>query len=132
MTSRPTSSPAMTETTLVVAAETRDDFLGRMQETARRLDAGTYRQGPARLSFASMELLLETLTGNRWRLIKRLQHNGHSSIRALSRDLGRDYRGVHADVVKLLETGLVEKDEAGLVYVPWRKITAEINVEEAA
>ena len=54
------------------------------------------------------------------------------SIRALSRDLGRDYRGVHADVVKLLEAGLLEKDEAGLVYVPWRKITAEINVEEAA
>ncbi len=132
MTSVPTSSPMETETELVITAETPDAFLDRTLDAARRLDAGAYKAGPSRLSFTSMEQLLETLTGNRWRLIRQLQKAGHRSIRALSKDLGRDYRGVHSDVMKLMETGLVAKDGEGLVFVPWRKITAEIKAEEAA
>jgi len=49
------------------------------------------------------------------------------SIRALAKLLERDYRGVHADIVKLMEYDLVTRNAAKRVFVPWHKITAEIS-----
>ncbi|MBX3575973.1 MAG: winged helix DNA-binding protein [Rhizobiaceae bacterium] len=79
-----------------------------------------------------MEQLLRLLTPNRWTLLRALRTQGPVSIRALSKALGRDYRGVHADVATLLQAGLIDRNEAGLVHVPWSKITAEMNLEAAA
>jgi predicted transcriptional regulator len=46
--------------------------------------------------------------------------------------LGRDYRGVHADVHALIAAGLIARDGKGLVSVPWDKITAEMAIDIAA
>ena len=46
--------------------------------------------------------------------------------------LQRDYRGVHADVMALLDAGLIERSENGKIAVPWSRITAEMAVDVAA
>ena len=109
-----------------------DAFFASAVEMARKLDEGDYSAEPVSLSFASMEQFLRTMTPNRWSLLRALRHSGPSSIRALSQLLSRDYRGVHADVAALLETGLIEKDANAKIRVPWTKITAEMDFELAA
>ena len=53
-------------------------------------------------------------------------------VSVLAARLGRDYRGVHADVTALLELGLIVRDDAGKISVPWSRITAELRLEDAA
>jgi predicted transcriptional regulator len=79
-----------------------------------------------------MDRLLKVLTPNRWDLLRTLRSNGPSSIRALSQALGRDYRGVHADVGILLKAGLIERKASGAIHVPWSRITAEMSLDIAA
>jgi predicted transcriptional regulator len=109
-----------------------DQFFERALLTARRLDAGDRSPEPAQLMFEEPDKLFRLLSPNRWSLLRSLRKHGPSSIRAVSKALGRDYRGVHSDVTALLQAGLIEKDEAGKVLVPWSKITAEMNFEAAA
>lgn len=111
---------------------TLDRFIEESKEMARRLDAGDRTPMPAMHGFVSADMLWALLTPNRWRLLRSLRKAGPSSIRALSKALGRDYRGVHADVMALLDAGLIEKNEAGKVLVPWAKIVAEMDFEAAA
>jgi len=120
------------------------DFFDGAADAARRIDAtmpGDVPEGVAKgvpgevaseIAFESMELLLKILTPNRWRLLKRLKLSGATSIRRLAQALGRDYRGVHADVVALIEVGLIEKTADGAVFVPWDRITADMSLDAAA
>jgi predicted transcriptional regulator len=82
--------------------------------------------------YANPDELFAVLSPNRWGLLRCLRNLGPSSIRALSKVLGRDYRGVHADVTALLAAGLIVKDDSGKVLVPWAKVVAEMNFEAAA
>ncbi len=109
-----------------------DAYFADAREMARRLDRGESRTARARFAFESMEGLLKILTANRWALLRALRRSGPSSIRALARHLARDYRGVHADVAILVEAGLIERDNEGLIYVPWSRITAEMALDAAA
>jgi predicted transcriptional regulator len=120
----------MNEIKLVV--EDMDRFFAGAREAAHRIDAGDRHAEPALLAFESMEALLKVLTPNRWALLRRLRSTGPSSVRALAGSLGRDYRGVHADVAALLDVGLIEKRMDGKVVVPWSRITAEMTIEMAA
>ena len=86
----------------------------------------------ARFAFESMEGLLKVLTANRWALLRALRASGPSSVRALAKRLERDYRCVHADVALLLDAGLIARDKADHVYVPWSRITAEMALDTAA
>ncbi|HMQ57306.1 MAG TPA: MarR family transcriptional regulator [Rhizobiaceae bacterium] len=122
------SPPNRAETELEITVETSESFFARMKEAARAIDKGDFTPQPARLSFDSMAQLFETLTPGRWRLIESLTRSGPSSIRALSRALSRDYSSVHRDVSRLLELNLIKKSEDGLILVPWRKITASMNL----
>jgi predicted transcriptional regulator len=117
---------------ITVRVEAIDDFFTGALAAARRIDAGDRAQSPATLSFETMELLLKALTPNRWTLLRTLRAKGHSSIRSLSQELHRDYRGVHGDVMALLECGLIERTDDGKVAVPWSRITAEIAIDAAA
>ena len=112
--------------------ESLDGFFADARLMARGIDAGDTTAEPAILSFESMEVLLKALTPNRWRMLRRLRTLGASSIRALAQALGRDYRGVHADVVALVELGLIDRLESGKIAVPWSHITAEVALDEAA
>lgn len=109
-----------------------DGFFRDAMAMAERLDRGERTASPARIGFESMETFLKAITPNRWVLLSRLKEAGPSSIRALAARLGRDYRGVHADVTALLDLGLIARNEAGRITVPWSRITAELSFEDAA
>jgi predicted transcriptional regulator len=66
------------------------------------------KQG-AQISFESLELLFETMTANRWQIIKALIGAGPVSIREAARKVGKDVSGVHKDVRVLLDAGILRK-----------------------
>ena len=109
-----------------------DAFAGRTMKIARDLDRGARGMKAADISFESMEGLLRVLTPNRWLLLRTLRAAGPSSIRGLAKALGRDYRGVHADVAILLGASLIARGEKNMISVPWSRISAEMAVDAAA
>ncbi|MEW5893742.1 MAG: helix-turn-helix domain-containing protein [Pseudomonadota bacterium] len=84
------------------------------------------------LSFESPAALFRLLTPARWSVLETLQKAGHCGLRELARLLGRDASAVHRDVVALTERGLIEKDEAGKLFVPFARIHAEIDLMSQA
>lgn len=116
---------------LKIHVEDTAEFFRRATELARRLDAGERDLAEAHLSFEGLDLLLKTLTSNRWTLLRTLRQRGAGSIRALAAALGRDYKAVHSDVMALIEIGLIERDEAGLISVPWSRISADMDLAAA-
>ncbi len=79
------------------------------------------------LRFEDLESLLKVLSPGRWVLLKKLRMKGPMSIRALSKDLGRDYKNVHTDVRMLEKVGLIESiDEK--IRVPWDIVEARLRL----
>jgi predicted transcriptional regulator len=77
--------------------------------------------------FEDERLLFKTLTPKRCELLKYVHEKGKISIRALARQLHRDYSNVYQDVKALNHVGLMPKDEKDeKYYVPWKTITTEI------
>ena len=81
-----------------------------------------------RIYFADVATLLKTLTNRRYDLLHGLRHKGPMSARALSQMLERDYKNVHTDVKALMHIGLIETDKDGRFYVPWDRISTEIEL----
>jgi predicted transcriptional regulator len=81
-----------------------------------------------RVYFRDLQTLTSLLTEKRLEILKMLHESGAMSIRALSKHLHRDYKNVHQDIQLLVNVGLVEKTEEGLVSVPWDTVVAEIRL----
>ena len=79
-----------------------------------------------RLHFENLEVLLKTLTPRRWALLKKLHANGPMSIRALAKDLGRDYKNVYTDVRRLENIGLIGRAKNDRIKVPWDIVEARL------
>lgn len=89
------------------------------------------QQKAARISFASPELLWKVLTAKRWELLKALCGAGPVSIREAARRVERDVKGVHGDVVALLEAGLLNRTESGAIEFPYEAIKVEFLLQAA-
>jgi predicted transcriptional regulator len=63
--------------------------------------------------------------------LRRLHRKPAESIRALARDLGRDFKRVHEDVKALEEVGLIEREE-GLLRADYDEIRASIRLDAPA
>ncbi len=79
-----------------------------------------------RIYFPDLATLLSVLTPRRLEMLKTLHSTGPLSVRALSRELGRDYKNVHGDAKVLERLGLINRDDEGLLHVPWNSIIAEM------
>ena len=80
-----------------------------------------------KIVFENERLLFKTLTPKRCDLLKYVHEKGKISIRALAKQLHRDYSNVHEDVKALHHVGLILKDEKDeKYYVPWETIMTEI------
>jgi|LakMenEpi03Aug12_release.lakeMendotaPanAssembly.Ray.scaffolds.fasta_scaffold950666_2 predicted transcriptional regulator len=82
-----------------------------------------------KIFFKDETLFFKTLTPSRFNLLKKLHDLGKSSIRALSKELNRDYKNVFEDVKALNQIDLILKDDEGRYYVPWESIITEISME---
>jgi predicted transcriptional regulator len=92
----------------------------------------TGKQSPAVFTFSSPAQLFSVISPKRWQLIEHLQHLGPSTIRGLARSLDRDVKRVHDDVTAMIEWGLIERNEDGLVHVPHSVIHAEFDLRAVA
>jgi predicted transcriptional regulator len=104
-----------------------------LQELAQKIDAGKkLPEADYHLNFSSAAQLFSELTPRRMELLEELKNSGASSINALSKVLHRNYSNVHGDVTKLIDLGLVTKDDDGRVFVPWKEIRINISLAKAA
>lgn len=85
----------------------------------------------ARISFASPELLWKVLTGKRWELLKALAGKPPMSIRGAAREIRRDVKGVHGDLMPLIEAGIVRRTDDGLISFPFDVVHVDFRLKAA-
>lgn len=88
-------------------------------------------QKSARISFATPELLWRVLTEKRWELLKALCGAGPVSIREAARRAGRDVKAVHGDVTALLNAGVLDRTDDGLIVFPYEAVKVEFLLQAA-
>lgn len=95
--------------------------------------AAAFRDEPQgeRISFTSVELLWKTLSPRRWEIVKTLTGQGPLAIREVARRLGRDVKAVHGDVSALINAGVVERTNAGVVF-PYDAVHVDFMLTKAA
>jgi predicted transcriptional regulator len=71
------------------------------------------------------------LTARRWALLKALCGAGPVSIREAARRVERDVKGVHGDVVALLEAGLLSRTAKGAIEFPYQAVKVEFLLRAA-
>jgi len=111
----------------VFVGGTFDDAAKRFVNVFERASRGEKVEAQDNVAFASWAALSAVMTDKRHELLRHLHAHPTASIRALARDLGRDYKRVHADVAALVEVGLVEKDGRTL-RVDYEEIRSVIAV----
>ncbi len=94
-----------------------------LRELARRIDAGErLPDADYHLNFATPSQLFSEVTPKRLELLYHLKQHDPMTVYRLAKEIGRNYSNVHADIARLLELELVEKDDRGRVFVPWEDI----------
>lgn len=88
-------------------------------------------QKTAHLSFSTPELLWRVLTEKRWELLKTLCGAGPVSIRKAARRAGRDVKAIHGDVTALLNAGVLDRTDDGLVVLPYEAVKVEFLLQAA-
>jgi predicted transcriptional regulator len=88
-------------------------------------------QKSARISFATPELLWRVLTQKRRKLLKALCGAGPVSTREEARRAGRDAKAVHGDVTALLEAGVLDRTQDGLIVFPLEAVKVEFLLQAA-
>lgn len=102
------------------------------EDVERRLAAafGGEPQG-SRISFATPELLWKFLTQKRWELLRAMTGQGVMPIREAARRVGRDVKAVHGDVTALIEAGVIQPRERGVV-LPCDAVHVDFMLGKAA
>lgn len=103
----------------------------RAEVNRRALAAFDGEQQGAHITFASSELLWQTLTHKRWELLKAMTGHGPMSIREAARRVGRDVKAVHGDVHALLDAGVLERGEDGRIVFPYDAVHVDFMLETA-
>ena len=106
--------------------------VSKLEEVKRRAqDAFKGKKQGSRISFATPELLFQLLTAKRWELIRALAGAGPVTIREAARRVHRDVKAVHGDVHALLNAGVLQKTEGGLVVFPFDAIRVDVMLHAA-
>ena len=110
----------------IIGVQSLDGFFRESKDFARRVDARMH-ETDFELSFSTPAQLVSELSPKRMELLQMLKKSGPLSIRALAKMMGRNYSNVHADVQRLIEHGLIEKDANGHVLVPWGDVVVRMD-----
>ena len=102
------------------------DALDRFEAAWNRVAEGRPIKPLRVVTLEDMPALLRSLSPARMQLVQALRDAGPISIYELSKRLARNYKNVHTDVTQLVVLGVIERDEAGLVSVPWDLLRAEL------
>jgi predicted transcriptional regulator len=96
--------------TVTLSIASRDAVSQRFSAAFRGEDQGNH------ISFASVDLLWQSLTKKRWEILQVMTGEGALSIREVARRVGRDVKAVHSDVTGLLQAGVIDRTAAGVVF----------------
>lgn len=101
-------------------------------EVTRRAMAafGGESQG-AHISFGSVDQLWRTLTKKRWEILRAMTGESEMSIREIARRVNRDAKALHGDVTALIQAGILERSEAGIVF-PYDEVRVDFRLTKAA
>jgi predicted transcriptional regulator len=99
--------------------------------TRRELAASGGQAQGSHISFASAELLWQTLTRKRWDLLQAMTGQGAMSIREAARRVGRDVKAVHGDVQALLNAGVIDRTGEGILF-PYDAVHVDFMLTKAA
>ncbi|MDR7928766.1 hypothetical protein RIE95_17535 [Acidithiobacillus thiooxidans] len=105
------------------------DWQAALRSAGKAAQSETY-QGET-LNFESADVFLGRLAALRWSLLRQIMRLGDVSIRELARQIGRDVRRIHDDVVVLTELGLIERTASGGVLCPFVDIHVDLHFRKA-
>ena len=112
--------------TVTLSVANRDDV------TRRTINAFDGHEQGSYISFSSVDLLWQTMTRKRWELLKALTGQGAVSIREASRLVERDVKSVHGDIHALLEAGVIQKNEEGMIVFPYDAVHVDFLLTSVA
>jgi len=104
--------------------------LARVADTMYAIERGESPEPRFDLGFETLPQLLAVFTPKRWELLNALGESGPTSILALARRLGRDYKNVHTDVGVLLEWCVIEKNARGQIIAPFSEIAMDVQLPQ--
>ncbi len=107
---------------IVRVGESVETSLTHFGEALKAAKAGRMVKAYAGIGFRSMAQFGVVFTPKRWELVEALKSSGPLTIYALAKRLDRHYRNVHKDVTALMQWTVIEKNDAGRVFVPWSEI----------
>ena len=110
--------------TVTLSIASRDDVTRR----ARAAFMGK-KQG-AHISFSSVELLWQTLTKKRWEVLKVMTGQDAMTLREIARRVGRDVKAVHRDVHALLDAGVLDRTDDGLIQFPFSAVRVDFTLHK--
>jgi predicted transcriptional regulator len=87
--------------------------------SVRFLSAMEGKAQGAYITFDSVELLFRALTQSRWALLRTVAGAGPLSTGEIARRINRDARAVRRDIHALVDVGLLDRTDAGLVQFPY-------------
>jgi predicted transcriptional regulator len=97
----------MKKTKVELKTGSSDEFFGRLQDRAKKLDRGESLPPGITISFEDPMELLKVLSAERVRLLRRVK-NEPQQVSALATGLNRDVRAVSRDVSLLEKAGLLK------------------------
>jgi predicted transcriptional regulator len=103
----------------------------REKANQRFLQAFEGQPQEAFISFESPEMLFKVLGGKRWELLRIMTGEMPMTIREAARRVGRDVKAVHGDVRMLLNAGLLQKTDKGLIVFPFDAVRVNFMLKAA-
>jgi predicted transcriptional regulator len=82
------------------------------------------------ITFASVDLLWKVLSVKRWEILHTMTGQGELSIREVARRVQRDVKSVHGDVKALVDVGVVERTERGVLF-PYDAVHVDFTLKAA-
>jgi predicted transcriptional regulator len=110
--------------TVTLSVATRDDVSRRSRAAFMGKRQGNH------ISFASVELLWQTLTKKRWELLKAMTGAGAMTLREIARRLERDVKGVHGDVHALLDAGVLDRTDDNRIVFPYDAVHVDFTLHK--
>lgn len=93
---------------------TLEDAAKRVADIWNKAARGEVVEAEDNITFLSWSALSKVMTDRRHELLRHLHRTPAPSLRSLARELGRDYKRVHADVTALAAIGLIQRDGRSL------------------
>ncbi|WP_183853837.1 DeoR family transcriptional regulator [Prosthecomicrobium pneumaticum] len=117
--------------TLHVRIETMDAMRAGFLDAWENAAAGKPRTADHGVSFASYDDMHRVLAPSRLAIVKIMAGQGPLAIREVARRVGRDVQAVHRDITTLINAGIIDREEGGVVF-PYDEIDFAFKVSAAA